>query len=107
MKSIPQRNLIRTGDTYLSAESLCALSAEELLLAFGDTGLSALSLFTGQLAARDPTALQNVWRVAFDAHTDTLLLLVRPPKANYWQLVSLRRNASEWLEVQRLSISLS
>ena len=41
--------------------------------------------------------------VAFDAQTDTLLLFVRPPTGDYCQLVSLRSNASEWLEVQRFS----
>ena len=87
--------------------SMCALSADELLLACGAAGLRALSLHTGQLVAREPTALRDdVWRVAFDAHTDTLLLVVMA--ANNWQLVSLRdRNASEWLEVQRLNTSIS
>ena len=85
---------------------MCAFSADELLFACGDAGLRALSLHTGQLAARESTALQNVWQVAFDAHTDTLLLFVRPPNAGNCQLVSLRRNASEWLEVQRLNTSI-
>ena len=40
--------------------------------------------------------------MAFDAQTDTLLLLVRAPAGDYYQLVTLRRNASEWLELQRL-----
>ena len=100
------QNLSSNDRKSLNVWSLCALSADELLLACGTAGLRSLSLHTGMLAARDPTALQNVRRVAFDAHTDTLLLLVQPPIANYWQLVSLRRNASEWLEVQRLNISL-
>ena len=39
---------------------VCALSTDELLLAYGDAGLRALSLHTGQLAAREPTALQYV-----------------------------------------------
>ena len=43
--------------------------------------------------------------MAFDAHTDTLLLVVSST-ANGYQLVSLRRNASEWLEVQRLDTSI-
>ena len=88
----------RTNAIYV--RSLCALSADELLLACGDAGLRALSLHTGELAAREPTVLRYVWRVAFDAHTN-MLLIVQPP-ANTVQLVSLRRNASEWLEVQRL-----
>ena len=103
VKRIPQRNLSRTDSEYLIVESLCALSADELLLACFGAGLRAVSLHTGQLVARKPTALRDdVLSVAFDAHTDTLLLVVGA--ANNWQLVSLRRNASEWLEVQRLNI---
>ena len=42
-------------------------------------------------------------QMAFDANTDTLLLLVRPAgKPVNSQLLSLRRNGSEWVEVQRL-----
>ena len=101
---IPNRNLMRTDNEYLIVYYMCALSADEVLLAFGPAGLRAVSLHTAQLAAHEPTALKNVYRVAFDAHTDTLLLLVRAPTGDdYYQLVSLRRNASEWLEVQRLS----
>ena len=98
---------------------MCALSAGEVLLAFGAAGLFALTLHTEQLAAFEPTVIQyDVYRVAFDAHTDTLLLLVLPPPpANsnlsnntdfsmLW-LVSLRRNGSEWLEVHRLNTNLS
>ena len=58
------------------------------------------------IAAHGPTAIRYVWRVAFDAHIDTLLLLVRGATGDYFQLVSLRRNASEWLEVQRLHIRI-
>ena len=47
---------------------------------------------------------KEVYRVAFDAHNKTLLLLVR--KAIKRQLVSLRRNASEWFEVHRLNTSI-
>ena len=47
----------------------------------------------------EPTSFRdNVRAVAFDAHTDTLLFLVW--SGAYYQLVSLRCNASEWLEVQ-------
>ena len=44
-----------------------------------------------------------MYRVAYDAHTETLLLLVLGPTYEYYQLVSLRRNASEWIEVQRVN----
>ena len=80
---------------------MCALSADEVLLACGPAGLRAVSLDTAQLVAHESSAIRYVWRVEFDAHTDTLLLLVRPPTGDY-QLVSLRRNASKWFEVQRL-----
>ena len=106
VKRIPQQNLSHNSTQSLQVLRLCALSADELLLACGDAGLRALSLDTGQLTAREPTALRgDVRRVAFDARTETLLLLVMA--ANGWQLVSLYRNASEWLEEQRLKTSLS
>ena len=101
---IPKRNL---STEYLSVHGMCALSADEVLLACGDYRLRVVSLHTAQLAAHEPTAILDVWRLAFDAHTDTLLLLVMPPIGDYYQLVSLRRNASEWLELQRLDTSLN
>ena len=78
-----------------------ALSADELLIACGDAGLRAVSLRTGLFAAKTPTAFREVCGVAFDTQTDTLLLVVGSQHKS--QLVSLRRNASEWLEVQRLN----
>ena len=99
---ISNQNLRRSDTEYLFVFDMCALSADEILLACGRAGLRAVSLHTAQLAAYEPTALQNVYRVAFDTHTDTLLLFVRASTGDYYQLVSLRRNASEWLEVQRL-----
>ena len=86
---------------------MCALSADEILLASGAAGLRAVSLYTAQLAAYEPNAIRDVYDVAFDAHTDTLLLLVWEATGNNFQLVSLRRNASEWLEVQRLDTFLN
>ena len=83
--------------------SLCALSTDELLLACGDAGLRVLSLHTGQLVAREPIAMKNVWQVAFDARTGTLTLLVKTEANSNWQLVSRRRNARECHEVQRLN----
>ena len=99
----PMRNLSRTHNKYLYVSDMCALSADEVLLSCGAAGLRSVSPHTAQLAAHEPSAIRYVWRVVFDAHTDTLLLAVSAPTGNYYQLVSLRRNASEWLEVQRLS----
>ena len=79
-----------------------ALSADELLLVCGAAGLHAVSLRTGLFAAAKSSAIRDVYGVAFDTHTDTVLLVVETPTDDYQQLVSLRRNASEWLEVQRL-----
>ena len=105
---IPKRNLRRTDNEYLYVLGMCALSADEVLLACGDAGLRSVSLHTAQLAAHEFSAIRDgVWGVAFDAQTDTLLLLVRPPIGyGYFQLVSLRRHASEWLEVQRLDTEI-
>ena len=99
---IPKRNLSRTDTEDLTVTDMCALSADEVLLECDNAGLRTVSLHTAQLAAQEPTAIPHVLQVAFDAHTDTLLLLVRAPTGGYSQLVSLRRNAREWLEVQRL-----
>ena len=96
-------NLSRTDNESLFASDMCALSADEVLLACGTASLRAVSLHTAQLAAHESSAIRDdVWGVVFDAHTDTLLLLVGAPTGAKYQLVSLRRNASEWLEVQRL-----
>lgn len=80
-----------------------------MLLTCGAAGLRAVSLPTEQLAAHEPTVFLDkaVWGVAFDSHTGTLLLLVVARSEGngervFW-LVSLRRNASEWLEVQRFN----
>ena len=85
-----------------------------MLIAAGATGLHALSLRTGQLSAHEPTAIRNVYKVAFDANTNTLLLLVSNTvtRANErseqcWQLVSLRYNGNEWVEMQRISTQIS
>ena len=91
---------IPTRNVYVI--DMCAFSADEVLLALGAPGLRTVSLHTAQLVAHEPTAIRYVYGVAFDAHTDTLLLLVWATTGDYYQLVSLRRNASEWLEVQRL-----
>ena len=101
--SIPKRNLSRIDNEYLYVYGMCALSADKVLLACGAAGLRAVSLHNAQLVAHESSAIRdNVWGVAFDAHTDTLLLLVLDWAGDYYQLVSLRRNASEWREVQRL-----
>ena len=48
---IPKRNLSRNDREDLYVSSMCALSADEVLLACGAAGLRAVSLHTGQLAA--------------------------------------------------------
>ena len=106
---IPKANLLRKDQKYLSVSSLCALSNNTVLLACPPTGLRALSLHTKLLSARDPIepVVGNVREVAYEKRTDTLLLVVKVADKN-WQLVSLRRkNADEWLEVQRLPINNS
>ena len=89
-----------TDSEYLQVLSLCWISDDELLLAPVDASLRSLSLRTGELTAREPTALKIVWRVAFDALTDTLLVLTT--EANKWELVSLRRSGSQWVQAQRI-----
>ena len=66
------RNVSRTDcpDVF----GMYALSSEEMLLACGRAGLRVVSMHTEQSFALQPTAIQNVCGVAFDAHTDTLLV---------------------------------
>ena len=97
------RNLSRTDTEHLLVIDMCALSADEVLLASSAEGLRTVSLHNAQLVAHEPNAIQYVYGVAFDTHTETLLLLLRAPTDDYYQLVSLRRNVSEWLEVQRIN----
>ena len=107
VRHISTRNASST-DTHTdpSITHMCALSADELLLAYsyGPLGLRAVSLRSDDAgeAVYESIALRHVHHVAYDAHTDTLLLLMRTPNAEYLQLVSLPRNAREWVEVQRL-----
>ena len=105
VKCISQKNL-RHNNLLLTVWSVYSIATDELLLACGSSGLRAVSLHTGELIAHEPTAAlrDDVRKMAFDAHTDTLILFVRA--AYGWQLVSLRRNASQWLEVQRLNTSI-
>ena len=107
--NIPPQNLILNDiDEMLAVLDVCALSPDELLLAMGKAGLRAMSLNNGKLSERQPTTpLQyNVVKVAYDVHTETLLLLVHPQDAPYLQLVSLRYFALKWIEVQRLNTTL-
>ena len=94
---------LNTDEPLQPVHDVCALSAEELLLVYGYAGLRAVSLPTGLFAAKKPIAIRDyVNTIAFDTHTDTLLLVMMAPNVWRWLLVSLRRKASEWLEVQRL-----
>ena len=104
---IPKRNITPRDNTeFLEVWSVCALSDDVLLLACGGLGLRAYSLNSSQLSPHEIVAIPDVTRVAFDARTDTLLLLVRNLTTDMWQLVSLRRNASQWLEVTRLTTDM-
>ena len=85
-------------DTLNVRKSLCALSDDEVLLAYAQLGVRAILLNSSQIYQHEVVAFKDVRGMAFDALTDTLLLLV----SDQWQLVSLRRNASKWIEVQRL-----
>ena len=98
----------------LTVYHLSALSDDVMLLACGAAGLHALSLSSNNTSPFGPADIGDVYRVVFDAYTDTLLLLVKPPRAaaatgrrDYWQLVSLSREENaEWLEVQRLTTAI-
>ena len=106
---IPQ-NLSSSDGKFLNVNSVCALSDYEVLLAVDDEVPRVLSLDTEEsrpFAARDPISIRNMRRVAFDVHTDTLLLLVND--TNKYKLVTLGRNtsnSSEWFQVERISTDI-
>ena len=81
---------------------LLALSTDELLFICNES-LHALSLRTGQLSAHEHPTLSHLRDMALDTRTGTLLFAER---VDNWQLVSLRCEASKWLEVQRRNITL-
>ena len=81
---------------------LCALSDDVVAIACGTCGLRALSLKSAPLSPRDLCALEDVKRVAFVAHTQTLLLAAFGDAHNCCYVVSLRRRGNDWVEVQRL-----
>ena len=117
VKRIPKQNWSSSEGESLNVNSVCTFSNNEVLLAVDNAPLRVLSLVTEQLrfiAARDPfaNAIQNgpVHSVAFDSLTDTLLLLVSDTRTSEYELVTLRlnaSNASEWLQVQRISTNIS
>ena len=87
----------------LSVSTLLAIS-DDMVLEGDHLCLRAISINSSQLSPHDVVAFRDVSIMAFDAHTDTLLLLVTEIDSEFykWDLLSLRRNASEWIEVQRL-----
>ena len=70
------RQILTRSEDYIGVHDLCVLTDNKVLLACGAKGLHALSLRMGQLSAHEPTDVRDVYIVAFDANTDTLLLLV-------------------------------
>ena len=99
VKRIPERNMTES----LSVSTLLAIS-DDMVLEGDHLCLRAISINSSQLSPHDVVAFRDVSIMAFDAHTDTLLLLVTEIDSEFykWDLLSLRRNASEWIEVQRL-----
>ena len=101
--NVSRLQLVRNVSRCWPLLDMHALSAEELLLVCGNGTMRVLrsvSLRTG-LFTGNATAIRGVYKVAFDANTNTLLLAVLPPEDRRGQLVSLRRNGNEWLEMQR------
>ena len=106
---IPSRNLKRAYLDDLYVTGLCVLHGDVVLLACHDGGVRALSLESLRLSRCDPCAQKNVYNVAFDAATATLLLVVAEEAARdtrLW-LVSLERGTRDWLEVERVQTELT
>ena len=104
---IRKLNLSRNHNEFLEVWGLCALSNDVLLLACGSLGLRAYSMNSSQLSPHEIVAIGDVRGVAFDPRTDTLLLLVPESTTEKWQLVSLRGNPSNWLELMRVTIDMN
>ena len=85
VKRVPKLNLSRNHTESFVVWGLCALFNDVLLLACGDAGLRLFSLNSSQLIPHKIIAIQDVTIVAFDAHTDTLLLLVKALQIDKWQ----------------------
>ena len=107
---VPQLQLNKTwkliGFSDWLVLDMYGLYNDTVLLALGHEGLHVLELRRFQLTY---TGIADVYRVGFDAHTDTLLILKKVSKSGYndkRELVSLRRNGSEWLEVQRVQTDI-
>ena len=90
-----------------------ALSDDVVLIACGFAGLRAFSLNSKKFST--PTVImqvKNVFGVAYDLRTDTLLLLM-PAVASgslthyVYLLVSLHRKGTEWRQVQSLETNVS
>lgn len=122
---IPQQTLKRTDKEDLYCYGLSALPEDVVLVACGTDGLRGLSLRSTQITPQDPSPIKEVYGVAFDAATDTLLLAVMEWKsnsslfdkiANFFEmtfaskllyLTSLRRGADGWSEVQRVPTEIT
>ena len=109
VQSGPQLNPNLTDAECPHVWSLCALPDGVLLLACGEVGLRAVSLNRTQLLAHEPTTIRNVYRVAYDVHTDKLFLIVEDLNLKHFQLATLRRNTSnvnKWIEEKRISTDI-
>lgn len=80
---------------------LCALPDDTIGIACGSGGLRAIQLNSPCLTPHSLYERNDVWRVAFDKDTETLLLALWEVENDICRLVSLRLEANEWVEVQR------
>ena len=101
-RRISAPHLKRKAKEQLEVYSLYPFDDDMLFFADGDEGMRAFSLMSGQLLPHDPCQLKPVYKIAFHAPTDTLVLVID----HFW-LASLRRNvptSDEWLEVDRTQL---
>ena len=87
-----------------------AISDDTVLLAYGAAGLRVFLLSSKKVSSQPPAAIRDVYRVAYDSATDTLVLLVRPENSatrKYWVLVTMQSRGSKWIEVARYNTTIS
>ena len=124
---IPQQKLKQSENEDLYCYGLCALSDDIVLFACGTDGLRGLSLKRSKLIPNDISTIKEVYGVAFDLATDTLLLAIVEWKsdpsffekvANFLEmpfsstrrtlwLTSLQRGTDGWTEVERVQTDLT
>ena len=75
-RRISAQHLKRNANEQLEVYSIYSFGDDMMLFADGDEGMRAFSLMSGQLFPHDPCQIKPVYKIAFHAPTDTLVLVI-------------------------------